>query len=744
VPLPPFTSPGLTDLEKDSDLAIFLLDYLERRRDAASGAWPGERETRRLQNTCHIVEGLAALDLGLISSRLIEPALKWLIGLPLLRDVLPQDRRIIRIYPMRFKTLAALDRFEDSRVLKDFAELYGYADRKTGWLADVPGDFSRVMNTMIWADTMLCLRAHDAPDRLWKPTLERALDALGTAFDKWVADGSPEYSPHTTELRGAREASYAFELLERGGRCAIDSAQGQMMESVLVSASRRQGRDEIRKTAYFGIQLATRFPFHENSRSAVADLLRAIRAHYESAAFSSQPDYFHALILRLLSAFYHDTLRDTIHETLWVRLRQTTVGDDDGLEQQRRTALTQLVHRHVAVNLGQVARLSGTRTRAAVYRVHFSLRSDATDRDGHPYSILPDSLQLIVKQGSIESLSRTIRRYGELPDDLRPYFARHSDMPETVGDEWYLTMEDLVGMSPLSEVLDRVDGRWAGRAEHELVARAAAATASALRALHQHRRRAPVASNELGWLYLTPISEAINALCEANAFPELKPYVENGFESNGCARQSLNAYLTRLQRHSPALTPPAISAVHGDCHSRNLMIDSGLGKLKFVDLETLAYNDDYLADYGLLIEDVALYRYLPRGQGPDCLTVDEIAVRASAVDYPRLPRGADSILFFERCLIEQLAAFAASVNDSNFKPRLWLAIVRNLIQLGARQLPAQLLDPQRRDESLKLTLVAYAEAARLLDELAAHLDGAPLPEMPFTAISNQRSALSPP
>jgi hypothetical protein len=379
-------------------------------------------------------------------------------------------------------------------------------------------------------------------------------------------------------------------------------------------------------------------------------------------------------------------------------------------------------------------RLSGTRTRAAVYRVHFNLRSDATDKDGHPYSILPDSLQLIVKQGSIESLSRTIRRYGELPDDLHRHFARHSDNPETVGDDWYLTMEDLVGMSPLSEVLDRVDQRWAGRAEHELIMQAAATTASALRALHLHRRRAPVASNELGWLYLTPISEAINALCEASAFHELKPYVENGFESNGCAFQSLSAYIAKLQHHAPMLTPPAISAVHGDCHSRNLMIDASLASVKFVDLETLSYGDDYLTDYGLLIEDVALYRYLPRGQRPDCLTADEIIADSHSINYPFLPRGADSILFFERCLIEQIASFAHSVGDPNFKPRLWLAIVRNLIQLGARQLPVHSLDPQRRDESLKLTFAAYAEAVRLLDELTEHLRvpvRAPLPELPF-------------
>ncbi|MBI5713701.1 MAG: hypothetical protein HZC38_09810 [Chloroflexi bacterium] len=61
-PLPRFTSPAITDLEKDSDLALFLLNHIEQCRDAASGAWHGERETRRLQNTCHAAEALTKLN----------------------------------------------------------------------------------------------------------------------------------------------------------------------------------------------------------------------------------------------------------------------------------------------------------------------------------------------------------------------------------------------------------------------------------------------------------------------------------------------------------------------------------------------------------------------------------------------------------------------------------------------------------------------------------------------------------
>ncbi|HLF01796.1 MAG TPA: hypothetical protein VI547_07445, partial [Anaerolineales bacterium] len=568
MPISRFTTSGHTDLEKDADLAIFLVDYLDSRRDAASGSWPGERETRRLQNTCHAVEALAELNLGLVTQRLVEPGLKWLTDLPILREVLPQDQRILRIYPMRFKTLAVLKRFDDPRVHKDFEGLCRYVDSHTGWLADVPGEFSRVMNTMIWADTLLYLKQHAATEQLWKPHLDLGLNAIDSALEKWLAD--PHALKGAGDIKGVREVSYAFELLARGQRLDPASPKGRQIAAALIEACHTTRPDRLRMALYYGLQLATYFRDQPEAIAAVSSLIHEARSRYESASHSGQPDYFHAVALRLLAAHRGQELREAIHETLWVRNRDSAARERDGLEQQQRAALTALIHRHVEVNLGQVARLSGTRTRASVYRVQFSLHSDATDRSGRPFGLLPNSLQLIIKQGSIESLSRTIRRYGELPDDLRRYFAKHSEKAETSGDDWYLTMEDLVDMSPLSEVLDRIDLRWAGRAEHDQITRAAAATAHTLRALHSYRRRAPVASNELGWLYLNPISESINAVCDSNAFPELQALIEYEFEANGATYRRLSDTLAALQRHAPALTPTAVSAVHGDCHSRNL------------------------------------------------------------------------------------------------------------------------------------------------------------------------------
>jgi hypothetical protein len=739
----PLPTSGHTDLEQDTDLAIFLVDYFESLREAATGAWPGERETRRLQNTCHIIESINELGLGQFSSRLIDPAVKWLTDLPLLRQVLQQDRYAVRVYPVRFKTLAALNRFDPARLRADFTALCNHADSNSGFLVDVPGEFKSALATMIWLDTLLYLREAHSNQTDWLVHLDPGLDAIQDALNKWLAIGVDIPGPgRPLEITNAGDASYALELLIRANRVTPVSTEGERAMTTLLTAVQIRNRaDPGKRAIYSSLALSKYFAHQPAVQTAVGDLIRDVRQRYQAGAQGDNPDYFHAIILRLLAAFHKTALRDSIFETLWLRNRQAAAREHDGAELRQRAALAQLIHQHTRVNLGAITRLSGTRTRAAVYRVQFSLQSDATDRDGHPFAIVPNSLQLIVKQGSIESLSRTIRRFNELPNHLRQYFAHHSDKAETVGDEWYLIMEDLVGLEPLSETLDRIDLRWAGRAEHDQMNRVAAAIANTLRALHQHDRRPPVATNELGWLYLNPIGRSANSICEPNAFPELKPYIENAFAANGQTYQPLHHYLSQLQRHAARLTPPAVGGVHGDCHSRNLMIDERLAKIKFVDLETLSYMDDYLIDYGLLIEDVALYRYLPRGQRPDALTPTDINTRPSgsaepgSITYPSIPRAADSVLYFQTCLLDQIGHFAQAVDDSHYKPRLWLAIVRNLIQLIYRQLP--ITDTARRADLLKLALVAYAEAARLLHELAAHLDGATLPELPFGGVRRQ-------
>jgi hypothetical protein len=167
-----------------------------------------------------------------------------------------------------------------------------------------------------------------------------------------------------------------------------------------------------------------------------------------------------------------------------------------------------------------------------------------------------------------------------------------------------------------------------------------------------------------------------------------------------------------------------------------------------VDIETLTSSDDYVLDYGLLLEDVAVYQSLPYGSERGRLEWDEIQTSrpgnlARTLDnfiaYPAFPRS-EGVIAFQTEILNHLKVYAEEHGDEGWQRRLWLAIARGLLLLASRQLTSHAVEPHRRSRGpryvndTKLVQVAYAESLRLLRELTEHLSprrDAPLPELPF-------------
>src|ERR1700682_318577 len=98
-----FQSSGLTETEKNADLVLYLLTYLDQLREPHEGIWQGDRQIRTLQYTSHVVEALHFLNLGGVTSGLMEPAANWLLNLPFGNE---PEHLPLRIYPSRLKTMA--------------------------------------------------------------------------------------------------------------------------------------------------------------------------------------------------------------------------------------------------------------------------------------------------------------------------------------------------------------------------------------------------------------------------------------------------------------------------------------------------------------------------------------------------------------------------------------------------------------------------------------------------------------
>src|SRR5712692_5850721 len=176
----PFVANGANETQRNTELALYLLRWIEQQRDPHERIWPGERGLQTLQSTCQILEALHELGLRGLTQHLVDPAANWLVALPL--DLPVDDLRMYRLFPSRFKVLAQLGKYDPARLNADFASLSQLFDHATGWLHDAPFDVHPTLVTMLWIDTLghLELAGLLAPEQ--KVDRDQALQALDGAF----------------------------------------------------------------------------------------------------------------------------------------------------------------------------------------------------------------------------------------------------------------------------------------------------------------------------------------------------------------------------------------------------------------------------------------------------------------------------------------------------------------------------------------------------------------------------------
>jgi hypothetical protein len=753
--LTPFIPRGSTDLQQNTELALYLLRYLEQKRDPRARIWPGERGVRTLQYACQALEALHELNLKGLTNHLTEPAVNWLLALPL--DLPADDLRAFRLFPARFKTLARLGRFDAARLMGDFDVLSQLFDPATGWIHDAPVDLHPTLVTMLWADTLLHLEAGGPLPPTLLALREQALMAINASFDVWLnarQTGEPaSVAPGAAGLRPGEfanpgDAGYAYDLLARAGQRPPTSPGVEAACQVFTALVRDRHAGDLRRPdlLHTALHLQARFPHVAETRAVSEALLRDLRQSYENDECQDENLTFHALVLRLLAAYHGEGLRMAILERLWRDSVTSAEAHEREEQAELETEFVNLVRQSIRVHLAPPQRITGTRARGEVYRLRFGLTTESTDEHGAPLSAPRDTLRLIVKKGAPDVLAHAIERYRNLPEPLQRLFARHADIPQDQAPG-YLIMQDLADMQPLSEVLAELDRPVVLADERSGgVADAAASVCRVMQALHGFQRRSSLIGYQLDVVYLAPMTQALERLAQPSAFPELRHWLTDTLLINNRKYRRLDWYLLQLRRHEAVLNPASLGFVHGDCHSRNLMLSRDYALAKFVDIETLSSADDYIVDYGLLIEDIAVYQSLPYGSERGRVSWDDIelsqtgeAARENRIKYPAFPRS-EAVVAFQAELLRGLRAYAESLGDASWQARLWLAIARGLLLLATRQLTSHTVEPQRRLHSpryvndVRLVQTTYAEAIRLLRELVEHLNsrkGQPLPDLPF-------------
>ena len=749
----PFSSLEHEQLVKHTALAQQLCDFFQNRLQDQQ-IWNDSSVVRSVSTGCQIVEAFYNLDLPAFESTL-EPALKWLRGVPSARELSADEARAARLFPSRFKTFALLRDFEDAGLKRDFQELATHFDSAQGMIINLPSGMHPELATLIWVDTLRYLERDGWSISRYNARMQHALKGIRRAFDEWLADKSNKNglrNLHRIHFHDDGDASYAFEILVHQGAFDRRPAARKRAREKLVNIVRRAKTVDARNHAplYCAIQLATHFP-DENAHAVVREWLRRLNEWFDEHWSTALPLDLAALTLRLLALTYGDALRAQMFQDNWKYRQENERRAKHAAEHQQEQELEQILRSTFKIKVGTRETLSGRRSQNKVLRVRFGFRTDATTDTGDHVSQDPSALRLIIKQGSVESLRHAIQSYNNLDHELRHYFARHSSSISPLNSEpdapWYLLMEDLGNTKPLSELLTKLDEPHFGDGREDQAALAAQSVAEAFQALHRTSQRLNLnaTTNHVDRLYILPITASIDYLCEPSHFPMLKPFVDDAFEANEINHRRLTAYLTALRPYeTKMLRPPFLTQVHGDAHSRNIMLDADMREAKFVDVETMGGGQDYLMDYALLIEDVAFYRTFLIDEEDKRRRAGDWKIRVAgdlsgetrnSVQYPFFPQSSEAAIVFQREILRQIKHFAERMGDETWQPRLWLAIAKSLIMLLDRQTQSKRLSAQRALD-VEQVIVGYAEAVRLLNELVTVLEGRgriALPELPFSS-----------
>ena len=734
---------GLRDIHLDAYLTLNLLDRLDKLQYPWEHTWSKERITQQdIAGVCQVAEAIHKLPLASLPERLIRPALDWLVTLsvPLRSRARPLQDESLRLFPNRLKTLAVLNAFaREPHIRSDFVALsnkFSPTECKIK-LEPNPNDSKMDLVTLIWLDTLLHLAKSNIEIFEWQHEMTASLDSLEHSLEHLANSAAPNGD---FALEKLRDKSYAFDILIRAERLTVDSALFMQIVENLIGSLRqhRPGRPYAPGELYAALQLASHAPQHVFAADTVRLLLRELRE--TNVPSLREPMAYDALLLRLLATVHGTQLNRTLEEVLWERMRDASDNEERAQANRRNEDLIRVLQTHFYIQLGRPEILSeghATRVYRLPFRSQFGVRFSSEPRSNE----MP--MNVIVKESPLPALLHAADAYESLPASLKPLFAMHGHPESFDGNprgKWYLMMHDLEGYYTLRQELDALesDGRRLFLRQQMQLAAIVQNVARGLNALHRESKPHHPDIHAVDNLYLVPLNRHLGELSR-RSFAGLRRLMYADFNANDILYNRLGKYLSGLRRHEKKLRPPQLGLVHGDCHSRNIMLNEA-GNLKFIDLENLEPEEDYLLDYALLLEDVAMYRFISSEeisltfQDPNGKT--DTGKIVPQIRYTRFTPSAMALSFQEN-LLRELEQFALSIGDSEWRPRLWLAIARALTLLSVRRFLETPMTMQANEQD-NIVAMLYAESIRLLDELLMYFDGqADLSYVPFPGTTHK-------
>ncbi len=370
-----------------------------------------------------------------------------------------------------------------------------------------------------------------------------------------------------------------------------------------------------------------------------------------------------------------------------------------------RDSIREAVRRWLRVDLeGEPERLRLGMSDSEIMRIKPRVANPMISDDSGALNI-PYADTVIVKYGPKAEIERERANYDRLPAGIRSCFAM-MPRPSYEDDRGrvFVIMQDLSRYRTLEEMLRQVP-----QARPEI----SAELGPFLIFMHagQHRKTSPAPYGLLWELYLLPMQEHIGrvfAYIQDNALLD-----QRKLEQAHLLKHTLLDQMGTLVRHQFRLEGFPIAYMHGDLHSRNIMVyrlrtrergdDSRALDFKLIDLEKLRLDGDAALDGGELLADLTLAMNSLKGAS-DRRPLEELIETIRAA----------------------YTSFAADRGDETFATRLELAQARALIRVAKGRTKAgyAALRESRRapainiaHEVLDLTAVAIDHLGRVLNTL---------------------------
>ena len=710
------------DLQVDAQLIVNFLVKFSSGQHPLFGCWIENGPTAQLRLTCHILEALWLFDLEAMWVTL-DNGISWLVNLsdrPANGDS-PEDAAYE--HPSRFKTLIWLQQFTYPEIREEFQKLGANLDAE-GLLQKAP--IEPILASMIYLDSLLLLEESDTIDSKQVIHRDCILSMLNVKVFEWC-------NSNATDLKEG-ELSYAFDLLVRSGQYDAKSEIAKFLRDHLGKYIDQHKTDRPLESdvLYCAIHLVSHFPDDEFVNTVIGRLTTAIHQKYANQDFRRESSSFDPLYMRLLIQLRGTRLKSEVMNLLLQREYRHLIEVQRHESAHRQATFVQVIKNRIRVTVEEYIPLTGGLTHAEVFRVKFNLhlRGVSEDSSTSYTHINGDFNSMVVKIDTLSDLWTAIDRYEKLPLSIKPYFANHSGPPSLLESsnegQAALVLEDLTDKyETFRSIVDRYDRLMLSWEQNHKLFTACGTVLRQLFQIYEYSRRPAslYSGYQLYRLYLGAMERSLIEAAEKH--PHFKAWYQGFWLNNKIRFPGIDYYHSKLERFKDQLRVNQLMLVHGDCHTRNIMIDDCFEYIKLIDLDKISDKGDYIQDIAMMIEDIAIFRFVFDQDYKYCMDPEYITFPAhdtggieDGINYAAPT--SHMVINIQEYILAQVERYAQSIGDTEWRARLWLALTVHLLRLVEKQ------------ADIRLASVLYVEAIKLLDTLEYSLENKQMPPgIPF-------------